>query len=56
MKEKKKTKKKKKNTHTFIIKDPPCHFIIYGKQAAYFKFLKRFIDIPFIKTVQRRSF
>ena len=29
---------------------PPCHFIIYGKHVVNFEFLKRFIEIPFIKT------
>ena len=46
-------KEKKEKKKTFM--RSPCHFIIYGKHAVYFEFLKRFIDIPFVKTVWRIS-
>ena len=50
-------KKKEKETNKKIHdRRPPCHFIMYGKHAVYFEFLKRFIDIPFVKTIQRISF
>ena len=37
-----------------MIEDPVVT-IIYGKHAVYFKFLKRFIDIPFVLTVRQIS-
>ena len=64
MKEKKKKKKQqkkqqqpeiqnsisyKKNVHDSRF---PCPFVIYGKHAIYFSFLKQFIDISFVKTVR----
>ena len=35
---------------------PPCQVIINDKHEIYFLFLKRFIDIRFVKTVQCISF
>ena len=35
-----------------IDKRPSFHVIINGKHAIYFLFLKRFIDILFVKAVQ----
>ena len=52
-----KTKTKKSKTKTKKIDErPSCHVIINGKHAIYFLFLKRFIDIPFVKTVRCISF
>ena len=41
-----------------MIRDPlvTCHFIINGKHAIYFLFLKHFIDIAFVETVRCKSF
>ena len=49
-----KEQKKKK----FMIKEPLVTLLydIYRKHAVYFEFLKRFIDISFVKTVRRISF
>ena len=69
-KEKKKQKEtKKQNTHTnthththtmkqgnIMIKDSLVTFLYMEKHAVCFEFLKRFIDIPFLKTVRRISF
>ena len=53
----KKTQQKRTKTKTKKIDErPPFHIIINGKHAIYFLFLKRFIYIPFVKTVQCISF
>ena len=45
-------KNKKTEIQKKLMRDPPCHVIINGKHAIYFLFLKRFIEIPFVKAVQ----
>ena len=70
-KEKKKEKKTKKQTNkknqqqqqqqnktkqeNYMIKYPLVTLLYMEKHAVYFEFLKRFIDIPFVKTVRRTS-
>ena len=49
------------HTHTMkqgniMIKDSLVTFLYMEKHAVCFEFLKRFIDIPFLKTVRRISF
>ena len=70
-KETKKTKHTQTHTHThthrhththtmkqgnIMIKDSLVTFLYMEKHAVCFEFLKRFIDIPFLKTVRRISF
>ena len=70
-KEKKKEKKTKKQRNkknqqqqqqnktkqeNYMIKYPLVTLLYMEKHAVYFEFLKRFIDIPFVKTVRRISF
>ena len=71
MKEKEKKKEKETNKQTnkkqqqqqqqktkqenYMIKDPLVTLLYMEKHAVYFEFLKRFIDIPFVKTVRRTS-
>ena len=68
MKEKEKKKEKETNKQTnkkqqqqqqqktkqenYMIKDPLVTLLYMEKHAVYFEFLKRFIDIPFVKTVR----
>ena len=68
-KKKKQTKKtnKKQNSNNnnnnnnktklenYMIKNPLVTLLYMEKHAVYFEFLKRFIDIPFVKTVRRTS-
>ena len=59
-KKKKQTKNKTATTTTakqenYMIKDPLVTLLYMEKHAVYFEFLKRFIDIPFVKTVRRTS-
>ena len=49
MKEKKKREKK---THTDSWLKTPLSLYYIWKTGSLFKFLKRFIDIPFVKTVR----
>ena len=51
MKEDERTEEKK-----IMIKDPLVTLLYMEKHAVYFEFLKRFKDIPFVKTVRRISF
>ena len=69
-KKKKQTKKtnKKQNSNNnnnnnnktklenYMIKNPLVTLLYMEKHAVYFEFLKRFIDIPFVKTVRRIGF
>ena len=70
-KKRNKKKQKKQNTHkhththththtmkqgNIMIKDSLVTFLYMEKHAVCFEFLKRFIDIPFLKTVRRISF
>ena len=49
--------KEKKKKKTCMIKDPLSLYYIWKTcGAVYFELLKRFIDIPFVKTVRRISF
>ena len=59
-KKKKQTKNKTATTTTtkqenYMIKNPLVTLLYMEKHAVYFEFLKRFIDIPFVKTVRRTS-
>ena len=59
-KKKKQTKNKTATTTTtkqenYMIKNPLVTLLYMEKHAVYFEFLKRFIDIPFVKTVWRTS-
>ena len=72
MKEKEKKKEKETNKQTnkkqqqqqqqktkqenYMIKDPLVTLLYMEKHAVYFEFLKRFIDIPFVKTVRCIAF
>ena len=47
---------KKTKQENYMIKDPLVTLLYMEKHAVYFEFLKRFIDIPFAKTVRRISF
>ena len=49
-------KQNKTKLEHFMIKDPLVTWLNMEKHAVYFEFLKRFIDIPFVKTVRRISF
>ena len=63
-KQTKKTNKKQNSNNNnnktkqenYIIKNPLVTLLYMEKHAVYFEFLKRFIDIPFVKTVRRISF
>ena len=62
-KQQKQTKKKQNNNNNnetkqenYVIKDTLVTLLYIEKHAVYFEFLKRFIDIPFVKTVRRISF
>ena len=46
----------KTKQENYMIKDPLVTLLYMEKHAVYFEFLKRFIDIPFVKTVRRISF
>ena len=48
-------KEKMNKKKIFMIKGPVSFYYIW-KYAVYFEFLKRFIVIPFGKTVQRIGF
>ena len=47
---------KKTKQENYMIKDPLVTLLYMEKHAVYYEFLKRFIDIPFVKTVRRISF
>ena len=62
-KKEKETNKTKTTTTTtkpqqenYMIKDPLVTLLYMEKHAVYYEFLKRFIGIPFVKTVRRISF
>ena len=60
-KKKKQTKNKTATTTTtkqenYMIKNPLVTLLYMEKHAVYFEFLKRFIDIPFVKSVRRHKF
>ena len=46
----------KTKLENYMIKNPLITLLYMEKHAVYFEFLKRFIDIPFVKTVRRISF
>ena len=60
-KQTKKTNKKQNSNNNnnktkqenYMIKNPLVTSLYMEKHAVYFEFLKRFIDIPFVKTVRR---
>ena len=45
----------KTKQENYMIKNPLITLLYMEKHAVYFEFLKRFIDIPFVKTVRRTS-
>ena len=45
----------KTKLENYMIKNPLITLLYMEKHAVYFEFLKRFIDIPFVKTVRRTS-
>ena len=53
---KKKQQQQKTKQENYMIKDPLVTLLYMEKHAVYYEFLKRFIDIPFVKTVRRICF
>ena len=45
-----------KKQENYMIKDPLVTLLYMEKHTVCFEFLKRFTDIPFVKTVRRISF